>query len=217
MKNEEILKRYQGVLLGRMENNQKLFVENINSQHKLEQIMNSLLFDKTEIYEEGINFLKEYWGLKRIVEIIFNTEDIINNKSFLSEHEYLKAYMNWTQNKDKILLKFYITPEVIKKYKDKSLVIPCYASSAQNYYSVEDFEEFNKIEYYLGEVMDGESDITITGILFFKEVFGLAELAELLYKTEWYKDEYPNAESILKWLKLWEANPSKDYSERASN
>jgi hypothetical protein len=103
----------------------------------------------------------------------------------------------------------YITEHIKKKYKNKALIIPTYASAKKEYYSIDDLVEFEQVKFYLGEVRDHEADITPLGIDFFKEVYSLEKLANLLYENQWYSDEFDNPTLILDWLKWWDVNPRK--------
>ena len=105
----------------------------------------------------------------------------------------------------------YLTREFIVKYKEKSLIVPVYASREKEYYSVEDLKKFYDLEYYLGEVNNHEAYITEIGMDFLKEVFGLKRLSELLYDNDWFSEEYKNSSVIYDWLKWWEKK-AKEYN-----
>lgn len=103
----------------------------------------------------------------------------------------------------------YLTEKIREKFHGKSLIVPAYVSAKKPFYSVEDLERFDDIEYLLGEVNDHEADITEMGIQFFGEVFGLEKLAKLLYDSHWYADEYNSPEAIYDWLKWWDSKNKK--------
>lgn len=105
---------------------------------------------------------------------------------------------------------FNIPKEIKQKYNQKPLIVPCYASRRQEFYSIDDLKEFYDLRYYLGEANDHEAYITEDGIEFIKEAFGMENLANLLYEEGWYKEEYESPEQILEFLKWWEGE-SKNY------
>lgn len=107
-------------------------------------------------------------------------------------------------------MKNYLTSKIRNKYKTKALIIPIYASAKKPHYSIEDLEEFDKLQFYLGEVNDHEADITETGIHFLEDTFGLRKLAELLYANQWYLDEYHSPEAINEWLVWWKTATRKE-------
>lgn len=102
-----------------------------------------------------------------------------------------------------------ITPEIVRKYKGRTLIQPNYKSHKKNGYCVEDINGLDDLRYFLGEVNDHEADLTKIGIDFLKEVFGLKELADLLYQNHWYPEELENSEAIYTWLKWWESEVEK--------
>jgi len=103
-----------------------------------------------------------------------------------------------------------ISGELKVKYKDKPLIVPDYASRKKEYYSVDDFKDFEWLMYYLGEVKSHEASMKKEGLEFFKEAFGLENLAQLLYDNQWFKEEFKNSNEIVEWLKWWD-NESKTY------
>ena len=103
-----------------------------------------------------------------------------------------------------------ISLAIIDKFKNKPLVVPEYASRKKEYYSVDDFKDFEWLMHYLGEVNSHEAYITPVGIEFFKEAFGLESFAQLLYNNHWFEEEFKTPAEIVEWLKWWE-NESKKY------
>lgn len=107
-----------------------------------------------------------------------------------------------------------IDPKIKEKYKQEALIVPNYDSRKKEYYSIDDLDSFDSIRYFLGEVNDHEADLTEQGINFFREAFGLENLAKMLYKNGWYSDEFKNSSEILEWLKWWEQEARKNKTER---
>lgn len=101
-----------------------------------------------------------------------------------------------------------IKQELRNKYKGKALIIPNYTAN-KKFYSIEDFSDTEEAIAYLAEINDHEADFTEDGILLFKDMFGLENLADILFKKRWYEDEYKSANEIHDWLKWWEINARK--------
>ena len=94
--------------------------------------------------------------------------------------------------------------EIKEKYQGRPLVVPDYSSRKKEYYTIDDFKDFEWLMHYLGEVKNHEASITQEGVEFFKEAFGLENLAQLLYDNQWFKEEFKNSNEIAEWLKWWE-------------
>ncbi|MGB0757176.1 MAG: hypothetical protein ACPGO5_01845, partial [Patescibacteria group bacterium] len=80
-------------------------------------------------------------------------------------------------------------------------------------YLVNDIQTLDDLSHYLAEVNDHEAYITESGIGFIKDVFGFEKLADMLFKENWYSEEYKQASEIHDWLKIWEKE-SKEYSNK---
>lgn len=108
----------------------------------------------------------------------------------------------------------YITDVHKKRFQDVPLIVPIYAGKKKEYYSVEDLISFENLEDFLGEVNDHEASITVKGIDFLNDVFGLKKLSEILFERKWYTSEFKNANEIFEWLKWWEKESVDDFYTR---
>ncbi len=90
-----------------------------------------------------------------------------------------------------------ISNELKQKYKNKPLIVPDYASSKKENYSLDDFKDFEWLMYYLGEVNNHEASLQKAGIDFLKGVFGLRNLVNYCMKINGLK---MNLNLLLKYM-----------------
>lgn len=99
-----------------------------------------------------------------------------------------------------------INDQIVEKYKNKKLIVPDYYSPKKEYYSVEDFVDFDWFKHYLGELVSHEASITRDGIGFLKEAYGFVELSATLFNDGWFRNEFKNVEELRDWFEWLEKN-----------
>lgn len=87
-------------------------------------------------------------------------------------------------------------------FATKMLGIRNYAHE-KNEFFVSDFLTLDELDYFLCEVVTGESDITPAGIVFLEKYYGFAELARILFEKKgmFYGEGYFKSEDeMTEWL-----------------
>jgi len=94
MSKEKILNRYKDIVLGDNYKNEKLFVNDVETEERLISTMYDFLSREVDLYKEGIEFLKEYWGLENVARIIFDYENDTNGDFHQAFHTE-KGLYDW--------------------------------------------------------------------------------------------------------------------------
>ncbi|MDP2690790.1 MAG: hypothetical protein Q8O95_00045 [bacterium] len=106
---------------------------------------------------------------------------------------------------------------ILSQFKGIPLAVKSYGPVEKNKYLIDDFLNFNRLSFILGEINDGETTLTRNGMVFLEQYYDLPNLAEKLFANKWYAEEYENAEAILKWLIWWKnAEDIFKYYDKAS-
>lgn len=125
-----------------------------------------------------------------------------NHIKFLAHILAFFALIGLAINKVKnyIIINRYKKKELIEKYEGIALADKSYGPRNESKYFVKEFIDFDDLKYVLGEVNDHEADLTKEGFNFLEEYYGINNLAEELYKGDWYQQEYNSTQKILEWF-----------------
>ncbi len=93
--------------------------------------------------------------------------------------------------------------EIVAVFEKKILGVRNYAHEKSEFF-VPDFLNIDELDHFLGQVTNGESDISPAGKVFLEKYYGLEQLAKLLFnmKGNFYREGFFKSEvEMIRWLK----------------